>query len=334
MSMPCACGAQCQLGIPASSAHKCPDCRRFIHAICGVIIRDCDNEYNNRRCFDCNSTPETNVEGNVRQNKVHNKEGTGSDSSSMHSGRNTILNNSSDSDDSLVSSDIRETSRHSHTTALGGTRTGLSDESLVDEAELEERKVVPNFNLRLQDIRAKMTIDGARKNSQSKHTFYKNGLENERFLMWLFNHPVHQTNVLKEDFILSIEEAESSVIFPPKFQLLPPDKRHEKQTKFLDHAVRQTIKSEYLGPGGTEPFQDVVNFDSITPEVFGEYLCEKRKKNGGLLKPGSYKGMRSGLSYLFKRYKCHQSEYFMTEVSEILAGVKQYRLGKEILKKV
>jgi hypothetical protein len=99
--------------------------------------------------------------------------------------------------------------------------------------------------------------------------------------------------------------------------------RHEKEKTWLDLARRKVIKEEYLGLGGTEPLKEVVIFDSITPEVFGEYLCEKRKKDGGLLKPGTYKAMRSGLSYLFKRYKCQQSEYFMTEVSEILAGVKR-----------
>eukprot|EP00978_Attheya_sp_CCMP212_P015570 scaffold40115_cov58-Attheya_sp.AAC.1 len=49
--MSCACADQCQLGTPATSAHKeCPDCRRFIHAICGLIITDSDNKYNNQWC--------------------------------------------------------------------------------------------------------------------------------------------------------------------------------------------------------------------------------------------------------------------------------------------
>ena len=62
---------------------------------------------------------------------------------------------------------------------------------------------------------------------------------------------------------------------------------------------------------------------AITADVYGEYLCSKRKSNGGLLKPGVYRGLRSSLTYLFMRYGEKMDEGIFSDTSEILKGVSR-----------
>ena len=64
--------------------------------------------------------------------------------------------------------------------------------------------------------------------------------------------------------------------------------------------------------------------ENLKPDVIGEYLVQRRKANGGLMKPGVYAGYRSSLTYLFKRYKVKQDDDDYQEISEILNGVKRH----------
>ena len=51
---PCAAGDRCHLKPTlADPQHKCPKCRRHIHAICGVPDVNCKNDMNSRLCFKC-----------------------------------------------------------------------------------------------------------------------------------------------------------------------------------------------------------------------------------------------------------------------------------------
>ena len=50
---PCAAGDCCHLNTLADPQHKCPKCRRHIHAICGVPDVNATNDMNSRFCFSC-----------------------------------------------------------------------------------------------------------------------------------------------------------------------------------------------------------------------------------------------------------------------------------------
>ena len=51
---PCAAGDRCCLKPKlADPQHKCPVCRRHIHALCGVVDLHADNHMNSRICYDC-----------------------------------------------------------------------------------------------------------------------------------------------------------------------------------------------------------------------------------------------------------------------------------------
>ena len=50
---PCAAGERCLLKKPADPTHKCPECRRHIHAVCGVALSNPENPMNSMICFDC-----------------------------------------------------------------------------------------------------------------------------------------------------------------------------------------------------------------------------------------------------------------------------------------
>ena len=50
---------------------------------------------------------------------------------------------------------------------------------------------------------------------------------------------------------------------------------------------------------------------------------KKRKANGGLLKPRGYKAMRSGLSYLFRRYSRKMDTDYFDELGEMMKGAKR-----------
>jgi hypothetical protein len=55
-NQPCTNGRhQCVLGGIAPGTHKCPQCRRHIHALCGVEVAVAagTSAMNNRMCFDC-----------------------------------------------------------------------------------------------------------------------------------------------------------------------------------------------------------------------------------------------------------------------------------------
>jgi hypothetical protein len=57
-NQPCAAGRRCLLGGIALGTHKCPQCRRHIHALCGVEVAVAagGSRMNNIMCFDCQQT--------------------------------------------------------------------------------------------------------------------------------------------------------------------------------------------------------------------------------------------------------------------------------------
>ena len=45
----------------------------------------------------------------------------------------------------------------------------------------------------LSALRAQMTLDNCKKSNRAKATFYKHGLNNERFIMWVYNSDIEHS---------------------------------------------------------------------------------------------------------------------------------------------
>ena len=60
----------------------------------------------------------------------------------------------------------------------------------------------------------------------------------------------------------------------------------------------------YLGPPGTSPSRRAFVLDALTSDVkiYMNYIADKVKADGSLMKPDVYKGYWSSLAYLFTRY--------------------------------
>ena len=82
----------------------------------------------------------------------------------------------------------------------------------------------------------------------------------------------------------------------------------------------------YLGPPGTTPPRQVIDFDAFTittdVDIFVDYVMKIRKEDGSLNKAGTYAGHRSILTYLFRRYKYFPPPEFNEDLKEGLEGVK------------
>ena len=114
----------------------------------------------------------------------------------------------------------------------------------------------------------------------------------------------HAESCLDPTFLVELQDHEASIEFSQKFlnriRRLTTQKKRQRKEKYVEEKVRLLIKDQ-LGPGGHVPNGPTVVFDRITPDIFGAYLCSKRKPNGALYKPDGYKAIRAGLSYLYRR---------------------------------
>lgn len=179
----------------------------------------------------------------------------------------------------------------------------------------------------LQQLRDNMTLDSVKKKTKADSTFYKHQLENVQFIVWLYKSK-YRDMCLVPDLIQDLAERLENQVFDNKFlrrhQKLTPEDLDLKKAKYNYTLASKFLRDKCLNAGGHKPFRQTVLHAQITADVYGDYLCEKRKANGSLLRPNVYAGLRSSLSYLFKRYNQKMNEDIFEEVSEILNGVKRY----------
>ncbi|GFH47913.1 hypothetical protein CTEN210_04389 [Chaetoceros tenuissimus] len=180
----------------------------------------------------------------------------------------------------------------------------------------------------LQQIRDNMTLDTVKKKTKAETTFYKHQLENVRFIIWLYKNEKYRDVCLVPELIPDLQDKVENQNYDQKFLRrngrLSAEELEVKKSKYNYTLASKFLREECLNVGGHKPIRQTVIHQNITPDVYGEYLCEIRKGNGSLLRPGVYAGLRSGLTYLFKRYNVKMSEETFEEISEILDGVKRY----------
>ena len=133
-----------------------------------------------------------------------------------------------------------------------------SDESSIDQRPLNALGPdnQPRIRPHLEDIRASMTLDNAKKKTRSQNTYYKHNLENQRFIMYLFRHPDYCTTCLDPELVEDLEDKEAGVVIPEnlkkRWRTLPPEIRKTRQDNYVTDQLRGLI-SECLGEAGIIP---------------------------------------------------------------------------------
>ena len=199
----------------------------------------------------------------------------------------------------------------------------------VSGVERPEEVVQGEVGRQLAEMRENFTPTAVRKSSKADSTFNKHQNNQERFILWLFrNRPEFVTDKLRR----ALAELDSNIDYSPvKKQFRRYCKNHGKKTlqqrkdEYRKDLLRDEI-SNFLGPPGTTPPRGVVQFEAVDAnvDIFVEYLTACRKKNGRILKPGSYTAFCSSLTYLFFRYKYVPSRLFELDLKECMDGVKRY----------
>ena len=251
---------------------------------------------------------EDNMQDNDRENEEENAEAYSIDPSDIDGGSN----NSKDE-------------RRENEEENGEASSDLSDSGNEEENEEEQK----TNNVTLAELCAVMTIDNCKKMNRAKKTFYKHGLENERFILWLYQSDQYRLECLVPELVVEIDDLVAEIVIPDHLKTRWRRVAKEKGSsyalrvqKFKNLKIREHVRT-WTGIEGESPLKEIINFEGLTVDCFGQYVCEKRKIDGSLLKPNGYKAMRSGLSYLFKRYKQKMDETFFEQVGEMIKGAKR-----------
>lgn len=206
--------------------------------------------------------------------------------------------------------------------------SGDEDEAIdmeVEDVEDDSGATSPAAGFTLQKIRDEMTPQGVRRRTRAVSTFKKRTAANEIFILWLYN---HHGNLLHQTFRETLDDISTDPDYSPvterRKKYTGKKTIEERKEEYLNSLMREEINNA-LGDLGQEPPQLTVNFDQLCEnvDVFLEYLCDKKKANGGLMKPSVYKDYRSGLTFLFRRYRYTIPKTFEDDLSECMKGVKR-----------
>ena len=198
----------------------------------------------------------------------------------------------------------------------------------------------------LADARAEMTLGGIKQARRAKKTFDKRNGENVSFILWLFG---NKPEFLEDRFRELLQRTDNEIDYRILTRKRYKGKKNidERKAEFRRSTLADACKS-VLGDlsqvGGIDlcstserlPLTFVHNFQAPTmPTVdleavannvegsFFDYLCNRKKKDGGLMMASCYAGYRSALSFQFKRDGRSIPEELKEEISDLMKGVKR-----------
>ena len=292
---PCAAGSRCKFATPIvqGSRHRCPgkeqkmDCNKPLHIMCGIPIPQdiVKDDMHSNWCFEC----APNISAAEQAQEC-----------------------------------VEDITTEQVQTELEDPQPKKKKKQ--KPARRRYKKVVASTSL--QQIRDNMTLDAVKKKTKAESTFYKHQLENVRFIVWLYKNEKYRNMCLVPDLIRDLHDKVENQNYDPKFlkrnRRLSAEDLEVKKSKYNYALASNFLRDKCLNVGGHKPIRQTVIHQHITADVYGDYLCDLRKGNGSLLRPGVYAGLRSGLTYLFKRYNEKINQEVFEEISEILDGVKRY----------
>lgn len=179
-------------------------------------------------------------------------------------------------------------------------------------------------NLNLASIRAQFNPEGMLRSSRGRSTFANHQRENTALIFYLYE---KLPTVLCPEFCHELEDEDHSID-----NVVVYDRRYRGRLTLSQRIAkhrRETIKAciaQALGPPGTTPPTQTVNFDAFTsdPEIFIGFIMTKKKgEEEELMKPGVYAGYRSNLTYLFRRYRYRPPPEYTDNLREYMEGVKR-----------
>ena len=190
---------------------------------------------------------------------------------------------------------------------------------------------VPQPGQRLQEMRNNFNSRTVRMSSKAPDTFVKSQNHNERFILHLFEHdqyhPYLNDNLRRQLQVINTNPNYDGV--DTQFPLYRrrggkktlPERREDHRISLLRKCI-----SYALNKPGMTPRQQTVNLAALEQhvDVFVDYLTTQRRADDSLMKPKSYLGLRSSLTYLFKRYRYTPSRAFESELKECMEGIKRY----------
>ena len=91
----------------------------------------------------------------------------------------------------------------------------------------------------------------------------------------------------------------------------------------------KSVVKGYLGPPGTSPPRRAFVLDALTSDVkiYMNYITDKVKAGGSLVKPDVYKRCQLSLTYLFTRYRYTPRESYCIKLSRYMNGAAQIANG-------
>jgi hypothetical protein len=158
--------------------------------------------------------------------------------------------------------------------------------------------------------------------ARAKKTFYKNQLFSERMILYYY-YSNHRDTILTRELITALNQERENVVYPPYNSRKKKLSEEQQRKAYVEQRLRKVI-SAFIGPAESSPPKEIMHFANHTSDHFGEYITALRKSNGAIYQPGSYKGYRSGLSYLQKRYKFTATVDFTTELTDLMTGVQRH----------
>ena len=165
------------------------------------------------------------------------------------------------------------------------------------------------------------------KNSRSPSTFSKHQRENESLAVyfWLDNDKQqYLTTELQHDLADADMEIDYSHLEARHRRYIRQGGKKSLEARKEEWRIilLKSVVKGYLGPPGTSPPRRAFVLDALTSDVkiYMNYIADKVKADGSLMKPDVYKGYRSSLTYLFTRYRYTPREGYYTELSRYMNG--------------
>jgi hypothetical protein len=152
-----------------------------------------------------------------------------------------------------------------------------------------------------------LTMDRAKGNVRSKGVLKRRKSEATRFILFLHNN--------KPELVappLTAKLLTANLLMANSTRTWPTEKAREKARELY---LRKVIEEDY------ERREALINFGDVLADDVGDYLCERRRLDGGLMRGKAYKNIRSSIAMFFKDFGHKWSDDFTEEFGDIISGI-------------
>ena len=222
-----------------------------------------------------------------------------------------------------------------HGAAHPNNRGTIMDHSRRDEAAVEAEPSPPPQRLAqqatpsitLRRIRGLFTPAGMLAHSRSASTFKKHQSENERLAVYFWLDSSKHV-YLTPELLRELADADVAIDYTylenrqAKYVRSGGKKPLAQRKEDYRLELLRGIVRGFLGKPGTRPPRRAFDLEALSSnvDVYLQYIADKVKADGSLMKPGVYKGYRSSLTYLYQRYGFATTSEYDKQVSCYIQG--------------